>query len=55
MRQAIDVVTRSLYVLSAGSYLFVGVVVLLLGSWLLPAWVTIESSRLATTTPSRCT
>jgi hypothetical protein len=37
--RAVHIVTRSVYVLAAGFYLLLGIVVLLLGTGLLPAWV----------------
>jgi hypothetical protein len=39
MARVVDIVTRGLYVLAAAFYLFLGTVVLLLGTGILPVWV----------------
>ena len=39
MRRIVGVITRGVYLLAAGFYLLVGIVVILVGTGLLPAWV----------------
>jgi len=39
MRRIVGLITRGVYLLAAGFYLLVGIVVILVGTGLLPAWV----------------
>ena len=39
MRRLVGLITRGVYLLAAGFYLLVGIVVILVGTGLLPAWV----------------
>ena len=39
LRTVVDIVTRGVYVLAAGFYLLLGIVVILVGTGLLPVWV----------------